>query len=255
MPHWTETVYRRNPDVFRHHLEDKLAVAAEETDDLLALLERAGVEPDAALDVGCGIGRHAVELADRGITVHGIDISEAYLDTARERAAEREVSDQCTFERGDMRELSDRSGEYDLVYNLWTSFGYYDEATNRAVLEGLYDRTADDGALVIELVNREGVLSDYQRDRVPENDERYVVESAEYDPETARMETTRRVFTETDEGYDYEGEMRYEVRLYSPVELENHCRDAGFSSISLYAGLDGAELERDSARVAAVAWP
>jgi len=255
MPHWTETVYRRNPEVFRHHLEEKLELAAEETEDLLALLEATGVEPATALDVGCGIGRHAVELADRGVTVHGIDISEAYLDTARERAAERGVSDLVTVEWGDMRELSERTDEYDLVYNLWTSFGYYDEATNRNVLEGMYERTADDGALVIELVNRDGVLADYQRDRVPEDDERYVVESSEYDPETARMETTRRVFLETDDGFDYEGEMVYEVRLYSPVELATHCREAGFSAVSLYAGLDGSDLERDSNRLVAVARP
>lgn len=104
MPHWTETVYRQNPGVFRHHIQEKLDVAAEETDDLLALLES-----------------------------EGIDISESYLDSAGERAAEREVSDYVTFEWGDMRKLSDRTVEFDLVSNLWTSFDYYDEATNRAV--------------------------------------------------------------------------------------------------------------------------
>ncbi|WP_415382709.1 class I SAM-dependent methyltransferase [Halosimplex sp. TS25] len=255
MAHWTETAFRERPDVFRRHLEDKLAEATAETEDLLALLADNGVEPTTALDVACGIGRHAVELADRGVSVRGIDISESYLGRARERADERGVIERATFERADMRDLGDRTEEYDLVSNLWTSFGYYDDATNRAVLRGMYDRTADDGALVIELVNREGVLADFRPAGVPEDGDALVVESADYDPETARMETTRRVFAETDGGYDYEGEMVYDVRLYAPAELAASCREAGFADVSLYAGLDGAPLERESTRLVVVAEP
>lgn len=255
MTHWTETVYRENPGVFLRHLEDRLADATEETEDLLALLADRGIEPRRALDVACGIGRHAVELADRGVTVRGIDISESYLERARERAAERGVAEGATFERDDMRDLGERDGEYDLVYNLWMSFGYYDEATNRDILRGMRDRTADGGALVLELVNREGVLADFRPAGIPEDDGAFVVESAEYDPETARMETTRRVFSESGDGYDYEGEMVYDVRLYAPAELAAACRDAGFSDVSLYAGLDGDPLERESTRLAVVAEP
>ncbi|QLH84330.1 class I SAM-dependent methyltransferase [Halosimplex pelagicum] len=255
MTHWTETVYRDNPDVFRRHLEDRVDDAAEETEALLALLADHGIEPASALDVACGIGRHAVELGDRGVSVRGIDISESYLDRARERIDERGVGEAVTVERADMRDLAERTGEYDLVFNCWTSFGYYDEATDRAVLAGMRDRVADGGALVLELVNREGVLAEFRPAGVPEDDDALVVESAEYDPETARMETTRRVFAETDEGYDYEGEMVYEVRLYAPAELAALCREAGFDSVSLYAGLDGDPLERESTRLVVVAEP
>ncbi|MFB6139535.1 MAG: class I SAM-dependent methyltransferase [Halosimplex sp.] len=253
MAHWTEAVYRENPGVFRHHLERRLADAAAETDDLLALAADHGVEPETALDVACGIGRHAVELGERGVAVRGIDISEAYLDRARERIDERGVGDAVAVERGDMRDLAERDGEYDLVSNLWTFFGYYDEATDRAVLSGMYERTAPGGALVLELVNREGVLADFRADRVPEDDDLYVVETAEYDPETARMETTRRVFEPTEDGYEYEGEMVYDVRLYAPVELARACREAGFADVTCYAGLGGAPLERESTRLAVVA--
>ncbi|MFC7142333.1 class I SAM-dependent methyltransferase [Halosimplex aquaticum] len=255
MTHWTESVYRENPGVFRRHLEDRLADATEESEDLLALLADHGVEPTTGLDVACGIGRHAVELADRGVSVRGLDISEAYLDRARERAADRGVAEAATFERGDMRDLRDRDGTYDVVYNLWTSFGYYDDETNRAVLRGMYERTADGGALVVELVNREGVLADFRPAGIPEDDDALVVESSEYDPETARMETTRRVFAEAGGGYDYEGEMVYDVRLYAPAELAAYCREAGFADVSLYAGLDGSTLERESTRLAVVAEP
>ncbi|MSV57201.1 MAG: methyltransferase domain-containing protein [Actinobacteria bacterium] len=52
------------------------------------------------LDVGCGPGRHAHELARRGVAVHGIDISQDFIDIANEDAVEG-----STFERFDARSL------------------------------------------------------------------------------------------------------------------------------------------------------
>lgn len=52
------------------------------------------------LDVGCGPGRHANEFARRGYTVHGIDISERFIDVARVNAEPG-----ATFEVRDARSL------------------------------------------------------------------------------------------------------------------------------------------------------
>lgn len=52
------------------------------------------------LDVGCGPGRHAHELARRGIACHGIDISQRFVDLAADGAPP-----QATFERRDARSL------------------------------------------------------------------------------------------------------------------------------------------------------
>ncbi len=57
------------------------------------------------LDVGCGPGRHAHALAARGIACHGVDISQRFVDLARERAPAG-----ATFERLDARRLSYESG-------------------------------------------------------------------------------------------------------------------------------------------------
>lgn len=53
------------------------------------------------LDVGCGPGRHAHELARRGITVHGVDISAPFVELARADAPPG-----ATFERLDARDLT-----------------------------------------------------------------------------------------------------------------------------------------------------
>lgn len=54
------------------------------------------------LDVGCGPGRHAYALADRGIEVHGVDISRRFVELA---AADAPAG--ATFERLDARSLVD----------------------------------------------------------------------------------------------------------------------------------------------------
>ncbi|MEX2588387.1 MAG: class I SAM-dependent methyltransferase [Actinomycetota bacterium] len=47
---------------------------------------------DRVLDVGCGPGRHSVEMARRGLSVVGIDLSPVFVSLARERAADAGVN-------------------------------------------------------------------------------------------------------------------------------------------------------------------
>ena len=61
------------------------------------------------LDVGCGPGRHAHELARRGLVVHGIDISQRFVDLATEHAPPG-----ATFQRMDARNLA-FEGTFDIV--------------------------------------------------------------------------------------------------------------------------------------------
>ena len=68
------------------------------------LVGELGLEPGMrVLDVGCGPGRHAYELATRGIETHGIDVSRTFVDLAADGAPEG-----ATFERMDARHLVDR---------------------------------------------------------------------------------------------------------------------------------------------------
>ena len=67
------------------------------------------------MDIGCGTGRHALELARRGYEVVGVDLSESQLKRAREKAAGQER--RPVFLRHDARDLPFR-GEFDLAIML-----------------------------------------------------------------------------------------------------------------------------------------
>jgi 2-polyprenyl-3-methyl-5-hydroxy-6-metoxy-1,4-benzoquinol methylase len=67
------------------------------------------------LDIGCGTGRHSIELARRGYSVVGVDLSESQLKRAREHAVKEKVS--VRFLRADARKL-EFSREFDLALML-----------------------------------------------------------------------------------------------------------------------------------------
>jgi ubiquinone/menaquinone biosynthesis C-methylase UbiE len=98
------------------------------------LCEALPIEPGMrVLDVGCGPGRHAHALAERGIEVHGIDISHDFVELARAGAP----NDRATFERLDARALP-FDGEFDVAISLCQgAFGLIGGDDDGQVLAGM----------------------------------------------------------------------------------------------------------------------
>jgi SAM-dependent methyltransferase len=57
------------------------------------------------LDIGCGTGRHSIELAKRGYDLTGVDLSDSMLNKAREKAKAAEVFSRLKLEKHDARNL------------------------------------------------------------------------------------------------------------------------------------------------------
>ena len=94
--HWFEPIADHLGSAYLRYSFTKGTV--QEVDHVVAAL---GLQPgERVLDVGCGPGRHAHELARRGIVVHGIDISQTFVDLATADAPSG-----ATFERLDARDL------------------------------------------------------------------------------------------------------------------------------------------------------
>jgi SAM-dependent methyltransferase len=106
--HWFEPIAEHLGSAYLRYSFTKGTV--QEVDALIEVLE---LQPGMrVLDVGCGPGRHAHELARRGIVTHGVDISQRFIDLATLNAP-----DGATFERGDARTLG-FDAEFDVAISL-----------------------------------------------------------------------------------------------------------------------------------------
>ncbi len=98
-------------------------------------------------DIPCGKGRHAIYLNSLGYTVTGGDLSKNSIRFARK--FENETLD---FQVWDMRKPY--SEEYDAIFNLFTSFGYFDnDEDDVLVLEHMKDALTENGVLVLDFLN------------------------------------------------------------------------------------------------------
>ncbi len=223
------------------------AVLAERTpvevDQIEALLQLH--PPRRILDLPCGQGRHAIELARRGYDVTGVDLSPYMLGVARERAEASSV--RVRWLAGDMREPL--PGEtFDLVLNLFTSFGYFDdEADDRRVVRAAASMLEPGGRFLLEVINGERVMSNFQEREWFTVGQTAVMERRSLDVPTRRMVVERTVSSANGDEISV-----HAVRLYRGAEVETMLREAGFGGVELYGDWDGARLTPESLRVLAV---
>lgn len=208
-----------------------------------------GLTPGAAvLDLACGHGRHALEMARRGLRVTGVDLSERYLELAAEDA--RRANLEVTWVACDMREL-DFDAAFDGAYSFFTSFGYYDDAENERVLARLARAIRPGGRLLLDLVNRDRMLAKppgrtwNQRD-----DGGLLMEEFALDPRSSRLRV-RLTLIEAAAGARPIKE--YDVRLYTCAELASLLARQGFRLIDVWGGADGAPFTAESTRLVVLA--
>lgn len=105
-------------------------------------------EGDKVMDLACGKGRHALHLASKGFRVTGLDLSANSIDSLISHN-----NDRIHFERWDMREPY-KDGSFHAVFNLFTSFGYFDSSTeNLKVLQAMKQVVNDNGHILIDYLN------------------------------------------------------------------------------------------------------
>jgi len=214
-----------------------------EVDQIEALLQLR--PPRRILDLPCGQGRHAIELARRGYRVTGVDLSPYMLGIAKQRAHAAGV--QVRWLTGDMREPL-RGERFDLVLNLFTSFGYFDdEADDQKVVAAAAATVAPGGRFLLEVINGERVMGNFQEREWFTIGQTAVMERRSLDKAARRMVVERTVSSK-----DGEDTTVHAVRLYRGADVKAMLKAAGFGRIDLYGDWDGAPLTSDSLRVLAL---
>lgn len=105
------------------------------------------------LDLACGKGRHAVMFHKLGMDVLGVDLSTNSIQIAKENSCQG-----LAFDVHDMREIIVGS-QFDLVVNLFTSFGYFDiQSDNQKMIDAISAMLPSNGHLVIDFMNAHKVL-------------------------------------------------------------------------------------------------
>jgi SAM-dependent methyltransferase len=110
----------------------RLGITPWERDEVPEPVKQAGAAgPARALDLGCGLGRDAVYLAQQGWTVTGVDAVPKALGEARERA--RKAGAEVDFREGDVTRLEQLGLEpgFDLVLDRGCFHGLGDEERDR----------------------------------------------------------------------------------------------------------------------------
>ncbi|MCM1313137.1 MAG: bifunctional N-acetyltransferase/class I SAM-dependent methyltransferase [Bacteroides sp.] len=108
----------------------------------------------SVLDLGCGQGRHALELASRGVdNVVGFDFSDIHIEKARESALARGLK--ASFICGDVRTLR-LGNKYDLILCLYDVIGSFrDEADNKKILRVIKHHLRHGGRAIVSVMNME----------------------------------------------------------------------------------------------------
>ena len=98
------------------------------------------------LDAACGKGRHSIQIEKLGYNVLGIDLSKNSINKAKENE-----NSNLKFKIHDISvPLKEK---FDLVLNLFTSFGYQSKKNDIKILQALHKNLNDDGVGVIDFLN------------------------------------------------------------------------------------------------------
>jgi SAM-dependent methyltransferase len=182
------------------------------------------------LDIGCGYGRHALELAQQGLRLTGLDLSLPMLIKAADSAQRRGLA--VNFVHADMREMT-FNAQFDAAYCMLSSFGYFDEETNLRVATAIGRALKPGGRFLLDIINRDYIVRDLPSRVWWEGDGCVVLEEVDFNYHTSRVLIRRSVVF----GNGRQSEQELSMRAYSLHEVGKLLRQAGLRVLDVSGGL------------------
>jgi SAM-dependent methyltransferase len=192
------------------------------------------------LDIGCGTGRHSIELARRGYAATGVDLSGSMLARARLKAQEAGV--RVTFIQADARSLQFRN-DFDLVMMLCEgAFPLMEsDELNYRILQSAANALRDNGKLILTTLNGLFPLYHSVKDFVNGNMAGGPAPTTSLDLLTFRDVTTFDFID--DEGNSKS--VQCNERYYVPSEITWLLKSLGFKAVQIFGCKLGAFSRED----------
>jgi SAM-dependent methyltransferase len=223
---------------------ERWEMAPEDVDKVISLTQ---AKPgDSVLDLCCGPGRHALELARRGFLVTGVDRTKRYLEEARRRVKMEGLY--VKFIQKDMRDFR-QPRAFDAAINLFTSFGFFeDQKDDRKVIQNIWASLKDGGTLVMDLIGKEIMARIFQERDWQEIDGGIMLEERKVSQDWGWVEN-RWILLKDGKVREF----KFSLRPYSAVELTGMLADCGFSKTEVYGSLAGTPYDHQAKRLVVVA--
>ncbi|MHC4573847.1 MAG: class I SAM-dependent methyltransferase [Planctomycetota bacterium] len=223
---------------------ERIESAGEQVEQVISLMD---MQPGLSIcDLACGVGRHSLELARRGLRVTGVDRTEVYLREAKEKAAAEGLD--IEFIKEDMRNFR-RPDSFDVVISLFTSFGYFEEASdNERVLANVYASLKSNGKLLLEMIGKEVLARTFRPRDWREEGGVTVLEEREVAEHWSRIEN-RWILLSDGQRSEYE----FSHWLYSAAELCDMLGRCGFCGVEVYGNLSSSPYDHKAERLVVLA--
>ena len=196
------------------------------------LLRREGLQPRTAVDLACGTGSVALLLAEMGLQVTAVDISQEMLCVAAQKADSLE--NRPTFVCQKLQNLHLPVG-VDLAVCALDSMDYItDPADCLTAIRRIYKALNPGGCFIFDVNTPEKLRAMDGQVFLDEDDDVYCVWRGEFDNETNICTYWMDLFQRNGNAWQrsYEEHQEY---AYSAEQLVNYLKDAGFTGIEVFA--------------------
>ena len=191
-------------------------------------------EPKRFVDLGCGHGRHANELARRGHEVLGVDLVEGFLARARDEATKEGLS--AEFLQCDMASFP-ISPQFDRAICMFDAFGFFDDMHQLSTLRTTHAALRDGGRFLLDLRMREWMLRAPPASVLEKGNGDLMIDRHSFDVITSRF-VDRRTYIRGGKQRD----ISFSVRLWAFTEIRLVLGSVGFEVEAVFGDFEGGEI-------------
>ena len=210
------------------------------------ILKREGLQPRTAADLACGTGSVALLLAQKGLRVTAVDMSWEMLTVAQQKAQEADVAVQFVCQP--LQQLHLPVG-VDLAVCALDSMDYILDPEDCALaIKRIYKALNPGGCFIFDVNTPEKLRAMDGQIFLDEDDDVYCVWRGEFDNETNICSYGMDLFRRRGDTWQRSFEEHREY-AYSAGQLVQYLREAGFTSVSVYADRKFAPPEAGEQRI------